>query len=80
MTIQKNLYLWTSFRLYCEISLIVVYGISSAAFITRLADNDREQAIIKTKVSTVERKLDTLCTRGYVDNLVKSLEGGVVYF
>jgi len=45
-----------------------------AAFITRLADNDREQAVIKTKVSTVERKLDTLATRGYVDNLVRSLE------
>ncbi|XP_063689101.1 myosin heavy chain, clone 203-like [Bolinopsis microptera] len=45
-----------------------------SAFITRLAENDREQSLIKTKLGSVERKVDTLATRGYVDNLVKSLE------
>ncbi|KAL5270354.1 hypothetical protein ACHWQZ_G001173 [Mnemiopsis leidyi] len=45
-----------------------------AAFISRLADNDREQALLKTKLGNIERKVDGLASRGYVDTLVKSLE------
>ena len=49
--------------------------ISAAAFISRLADNDREQALLKTKLGNIERKVEGLASRGYVDTLVKSLEG-----
>ena len=55
--------------------ILEIDSYSAAAFISRLADNDREQALLKTKLGNIERKVDGLASRGYVDNLVKSLEG-----
>jgi len=45
-----------------------------AAFITRLADNDRETAGVKSKIQVMERKVDDLVTKGYVDNVIKALQ------
>ena len=46
-----------------------------AAFITRLADNDKETASVKGKIQVIERKVDDLVTKGYVDNVIKALQG-----
>lgn len=45
-----------------------------AAFISRLADTDRDSAALRSKLAALERKLETLASTGYVDTVLRTME------
>ena len=47
----------------------------TAAFISRLADTDRDSAALRSKLAALERKLETLASTGYVDTVLRTMEG-----